>query len=84
MSLVYFAQTQFITNHNRLSTQHDQTHTQIIEFHALNYSIIVRNINDSLISTQITLDFMSGASNIQTHFTTLILQVCLKFKLFVI
>ena len=27
MNLVYFAQTQFITNHNRLSTKQDQTHT---------------------------------------------------------
>ena len=42
MNLVYFAQTQFITNHNILSTKQDQTHTQIIEimlfileFHAL-------------------------------------------------
>ena len=39
-----------------LSTQHNQTHTQIIEimlfileFHALNHSIIVRNVNNSLI-----------------------------------
>ena len=26
MNSVYFTQTQFITNHNRLSTQQDQTH----------------------------------------------------------
>ncbi len=49
MNLVYFAQTQFITNHNRLSTKLDQTHAQIIEimlfileFHVLNHSIIVQ------------------------------------------
>ena len=30
MNLVYFAQIQFITNHNRLSTQQDQTHNYAI------------------------------------------------------
>ncbi len=41
INLVYFVQTQFITNYNRLSTKQDQTHTQsieimlfILEFHA--------------------------------------------------